>query len=95
MESLRGAMAPYFAPSTGIGISIGPIPHKSWCCTHELLNTNTFSIICIAVGKNRKENKKQSSSAPLLLPYCIGTLLHNLPVKGSILLNFLVFSSIF
>ena len=31
----------------------------SWCCTHQLLNTHFelyLDIMCIAVGKNGKEN---------------------------------------
>ena len=53
-----------------------------------------LGIICIAVGKNGKENMEglktvQLSTVVVTLLY--STLLDDLPVKGSILLDFLVF----
>ena len=72
----------------------------SWCCTHQILNTYLkyvyLGIICIAVGKNEKENMEglktvQLSTVIVVLLY--STLLDDLPVKGSILLDFLVFYS--
>ena len=55
-----------------------------------------LGIICIAVGKNGKENMEglktvQLSTVVVSLLY--STLLDDLPVKGSILLDFLVFYS--
>ena len=55
-----------------------------------------FGILCIAVGKNGKENMEglntvQLSTVVITLLYSI--LLDNLPVKGLILLDFLVFYS--
>ena len=55
-----------------------------------------LGIICITVGKNGKENMKglkavQLSTVLVTLWYSI--LLDDLPVKGSILLDFLVFYS--
>ena len=55
-----------------------------------------LGIICIAVGKNGKENMEglktvQLSTVIVILLY--STLLDNLPVKGLILLYFLVFYS--
>ena len=55
-----------------------------------------LGIICIAVGKNGKENVEglktvQLSTVVVTLLY--STLLDDLPVKGLILLDFLVFYS--
>ena len=56
-----------------------------------------LGIICIAVGKNGKENMEglktvQLSTVVVTLLY--GTLLDDLPIKGLILLDFLVFYSL-
>ena len=53
------------------------------------------SIICIAVGKNGKENKEGLKTVQLSTIVVTDTLLHDLPVQDSILLDFLVFSSIY
>ena len=53
-----------------------------------------LGILCIAVGKNGKENMKGLKMAQLstiLVTLLYSTLLDDLPVKGSILLDFLVF----
>ena len=66
----------------------------SRCCTHQLLNTYLLGIICIAGGKNGKENMeglKTFQLSTVAVTLCIGILLNNLPVKGLILLDFLVF----
>ena len=55
-----------------------------------------LGIICIAVGKNRKENMEGLKTGQLsivIVTLLYGTLLDDLPVKGSILLDFLVFYS--
>ena len=57
-----------------------------------------LGIICIAVGKNGKENMEglktvQLSTTVVMLLYS-SILLDNLPVKGSILLDFLVFTKV-
>ena len=43
-----------------INISHLPFGVMSWCCTHQLFFKYIFEIyldiVCIAVGKNRKEN---------------------------------------
>ena len=52
------------------------------------------TIICITVGKYGKENMEGLKSAQLsivIVTLLYSTLLDNLPVKGSILLDFLVF----
>ena len=53
-------------------------------------------MICIAVGKNGKENMKGLKTVQLstvIVTLLYSTLLDDLPVKGSILLDFLVFYS--
>ena len=55
-----------------------------------------LGIICIAVGKNRKENMeglKTVQFSTVIVTLLYSTLLDDLPVKGSILLDFLVFYS--
>ena len=55
-----------------------------------------LGIICIAVGKNRKENiegLKTVQLSTVIVTLLYSTLLDDLPVKGSILLDFLVFYS--
>ena len=55
-----------------------------------------LDIICIAVGKNRKENMEGLKRAQLstnIVTLLYSTLLDDLPVKGSILLDFLVLYS--
>ena len=55
-----------------------------------------LGIICIAVGKNGKENMeglKTVQLSTIIVTLLYGTLLDDLPVKGSILLDFLVFYS--
>ena len=55
-----------------------------------------LGIICIAVGKNGKENKeglKTVQLSTIIVTLLYSTLLDDLPVKGSILLDFLVFYS--
>ena len=55
-----------------------------------------LGIICIAVGKNGKENMeglKTDQLSTVIVALLYSTLLDNLPVKGSILLNFLVLYS--
>ena len=55
-----------------------------------------LGIICIAVGKNRKENMeglKTGQLSTVVVTLLYSTLLDDLPVKGSILLDFLVFYS--
>ena len=55
-----------------------------------------LGIICIAVGKNGKENMeglKMVQLSTVIVNLLYGTLLDDLPVKGSILLDFLVFYS--
>ena len=55
-----------------------------------------LGIICIAVGKNRKENMEGLKTVQLstvIVTVLYSTLLDDLPVKGSILLDFLVFYS--
>ena len=50
--------------------------------------------MCIAGGKNGKENMeglKTFQLSTVVVALCIGILLNNLPVKGLILLDFLVF----
>ena len=53
-----------------------------------------LGIICIAVGKNGKENMeglKTVQLSTIIVTLLYGTLLDDLPVKGLILLDFLVF----
>ena len=55
-----------------------------------------LGIICIAVGKNRKENMeglKTVQLSTIIVTLLYSTLLDDLLVKGSILLDFLVFYS--
>ena len=55
-----------------------------------------LGIICIAVGKNGKENMEGLKTVQLstvIVTLLYSTLLDDLPVKGSILLDFLVFDS--
>ena len=55
-----------------------------------------LDIICIAVGKNGKENMEGLKTVQLttvIVTLLYGTLLDDLSVKGSILLDFLVFYS--
>ena len=55
-----------------------------------------LGIICIAVGKNRKENMEGLKTVQLstvIVTLLYSTLFDDLPVKGSILLDFLVFYS--
>ena len=55
-----------------------------------------LGVICIAVGKNGKENMESLKTVQLstvIVTLLYSTLLDNLPVKGSILLDFLVFYS--
>ena len=55
-----------------------------------------LGIICIAVGKNRKENMEGLNTVHLstvVVTLLYSTLLDNLPVKGLTLLSFLVFYS--
>ena len=67
----------------------------SWFCTHQLLDTYVFEgIICIAQGKNGKENMEclktvQLSTVVVTLLYSIFR--DNLPDKGLTLLDFLAF----
>ena len=53
-----------------------------------------LGVICIAVGKNRKENMeglKTVQLSTIIVTLLYSTLLDDLLVKGSILLDFLVF----
>ena len=53
-----------------------------------------LGIICIAVGKNGKESMEGLKTVQLstvIVTLLYSTLLDDLPVKGSILLDFLVF----
>ena len=55
-----------------------------------------LGIICIAVGKNRKENMeglKMVQLSTIIVTLLYSTLLDDLPVKGLILLDFLAFYS--
>ena len=55
-----------------------------------------LGILCIAVGKNGKENMeglKTVQLSTIIVTLLYSTLLDDLPVKGSILLDFLVFYS--
>ena len=55
-----------------------------------------LGILCIAVGKNGKENMEGLKMVQLntvIVTLLYSTLLDDLPVKGSILLDFLVFYS--
>ena len=69
-------------------------------CTHQLLSTYVFEIclgiICIAGGKNGKENMESLKTVQLstvVVTLLYSTLLNNLPAYSSILLDFLVFYS--
>ena len=53
-----------------------------------------LGIVCIVVGKNGKENMeglKTVQLSTIIVTLLYSTLLDDLPVKGSILLDFLVF----
>ena len=53
-----------------------------------------LGITCIAVGKNGKENMeglKMAQLSTVIVTLLLSTLLNDLPVKGLILLDFLVF----
>ena len=66
-----------FASRNSILITLLVILALSWCCTHQYI---------IKLKKNTI-----GLNLLTLLPSCLGSLLDNLLVKGSILLHFLIF----